>query len=482
VSRLADAAKALLGISTYQKPTTYLGGDLSDLDIEAIRASIGGGQLGPLPHTQTRWYLADLETAQRKADVGDVSAAARLWSSIRTDGTAWGLRRTLSSGLVRLPRRFYGDDELVKELQETNGTRSQFDDMFPPAELALMADDGHGLGVSVGELVPVQGRDLPVLVRLEPEFLYYRWSDNRWFYKSIAGLLPITPGDGRWILHLPGGRVNPWRNGVWRAVGRSYINKEHAMLHRSNFSAKLANPARAATAPMGATEEQRVGFLSRVIAWGVNTVFELPIGWDVKLIESNGRGYEVFQQEIAKSDEEMMISLAGQVVTTTGGAGFSNADIHRLIRNDIIQDIGDALAYTLNTQGLTAYAFARKKASWQEHQVTVEYVTKAPKDHEAEARTMVTIGNGIAQVRAAIAPDGKKPQVGEIMTRYDIPVADMTPEEKAAAAARTPQDLTPTESAQKVEADAGTEKTSAGDPGTTKQEQRERAPEDDQDA
>lgn len=478
MGRLADAAKALLGVSTYQKPTTYLGGDLGDRDVEAIRASIGGGQLARLPTTQTRWYLADLEAAQLKCDVGDISMAARLWSAMRSDGTAWGLRRTLTSGLVRLPRRFYGDADLIRELEAENGTRSTFDDMFPPAELALMADDGYGLGVAVGELVKVQGRDFPVLVRLEPEFLYYRWSDNRWFYKSIAGLLPITPGDGRWILHLPGGRVNPWRNGAWRAVGRSYINKEHAMLHRSNFSAKLANPARAATAPMGATEEQRVGFLSRVIAWGINTVFELPVGWDVKLIESNGRGYEVFKDEIAKSDEEMMISIAGQVVTTTGGAGFSNADIHRVIRNDIVQDVGDALGYTLNTQGLPAYSLARRGTAWQEHQVTVKYVTAAPKDHQAQATTMVTVANGIAQARAALAPDGLKPEVQEITTRFDLPVTKMTPEEKARAEAQAPQLLTTTESAQKVQQDAAPK--TAGDPGTTKQEQRDASDDEDE--
>jgi molybdopterin biosynthesis enzyme MoaB len=368
----------------------------------------------------------------------------------------------LTSGLVRLPRRFYGDPDLVKELQPNNGTRSLFDDVCPPAELALLAADGRQLGVGVAELLPVEGRDLPVLSRLEPEFLFYRWSENRWYYKAVVGLLPITPGDGRWVLHLPGGRVNPWRNALWQSLGRSYINKEHAMMHRANYSAKLANPARAATAPLGASEEQRQGFIARVIAWGVNTVFELPPGWDVKLIESKGEGYQVFQNEITQSDNEMMVSIAGQVVTTTGGTGFANADVHRLIRGDIIQDVGDGLSHTLNTQVLPVVAYARKGIGAVQNGVTVEYITKAPKDHEAESRTMTGVAAGITQMRTALAPDGKKPEVGEILTRYDIPVTDMTPEDvaKRDAAAEAMQNpdpgSDPAESAT-ISSDAGNE-------------------------
>lgn len=439
-----------MGVSTYaQKGRTAL--ELTDQAIEQIRSMIGGGQLSPPPTTTTRWYLQDLERAVHLADTGDLRQAARLWSAMRGDGTAWGLRSTFADGVVRLPRRLYGDPDICGELAKRNGSRSTFDDLIPPAEASLMVDDANGLGVSVGELLPVQGRDFPVLCRLEPEFLFYRWSTDRWYYRSVAGLVEITPGDGRWVMHFAGGRVNPWRTGVWRAAGRAYINKDHSLNHRSNYSSKLANPARAAIAPAGAAEEQRVGFLSRIISWGINTVFELPVGWDVKIIESNGRGYEVFKDEITTSDQELMIAIAGQVVTTTGGSGFVNMDLFQTVRHDLIEGGSEKWAHTINTQILPYYSYIRRGAAWADHQATVEYVGKAPKDQQREATTLVTVANGIAQMNSALAESGKKAEETEILTRFDIPARKMTPAEQAEHERMKAAKMTPGTNAQAVE-------------------------------
>ncbi len=395
-----------------------------------------GGQLSPLPITKTRWYLADLEGAQHAADRGDLGTAGKLYGAMRRDGVLAGLLSTRTSGLVRLPKRYYGDGEIVQVLKAKNGTRSVFEEMFPSAELGLLAADGIALGVGVAELLPVQGRDYPVLVRLDPQFLRYRWNENRWYYQSIAGPLPITPGDGRWVLHCPGGRVAPWQNALWPALGRAWINKEHAMLHRSNYGAKLANPARAAVAPLGATEAQRRGFLAQIIAWGINSVFELPVGWDVKLIESNGQGFEVFNNDIASSDLEFMVALAGQVVTVTGGTGFANADIHKSIRADLIKDTADGLAYTINTQGLPSFLFDRFGPAAVDAGATVEWDVTPPRDLKQEADSMNATAMAIKALREALTPYDLQLDVNELATRFGIPIAgdqdgDGTPDDLA---------------------------------------------------
>jgi phage gp29-like protein len=421
LARLSTWIRALLGVSAYTADTSGLA-SLGDPAVERIREAMGG-QLAPIPYTQARWLLKDLESAQYAADQGDMSIAARLWDASKRDGILAGVLSTRTGGIVRLPKKFRGDAEFVSQLQLGHeSVRSVFDEMCPPAELALLADDGIGLGVGVAELVPVPGRSHPVLVRLPPENLYYRWAENRWYYRAVAGFLPITPGDGRWVLHIPGGRIAPWKAGLWRAVGRAFINKEHALLHDQNWQAKLANPARVAIAPQGSTEEQQRGFFQRVMAWGVNTVFSLTPGWDVKLLESNGRGHESFAATVERSEREFVVAVAGQEVTTSGGAGFSNADVHKSIRADLIQATADSLAYTINTQILPAWVIANWGEDSIEQSPCVEWDTTPPRDQNNTATALIGAANAIKMLGEALAPYGKTLDTAEFCNRFGIPI------------------------------------------------------------
>lgn len=423
---IRDVLAALLGVSAYQPPPAGGQPSLDSEQVERIRRAYGG-QLAAAPLSQTRWYLSDLEAAELQADNGQLEFAARLMRAARKDGICAGVLSTCTDGLVRLPKRFRGDPDVVSELKMEAGpggthARSVFDEMLPPNELASLVADGRLLGVGVGELVPVEGRKYPVFVRLDPEFLTYRWVENRWYFRSIAGLIPITPGDGRWVLHTPGGRIAPWQHGLWRAIGRAYIRKEHASLHKDNWEAKLANPARVAVAPAGGTEAQAQAWFQAVMAWGVNTVFGMRPGYDVKLLESNGRGWESFNKTIADQNAEMIICIAGQTVTTDGGAGFSNSDIHKSIRADIIKATADSLAFTINTQVLPAYVANVLGDEELTRSVVVEWDVTPPKDRAQEAQSLATTAQAIAQLGEALAPYGLQLDVAEIATRFGVPI------------------------------------------------------------
>jgi hypothetical protein len=401
-----------------------------------LRRTVGGGNLQPTSVIPTRWYLSDLEAASIEADNGMLRRAGELVAASRTDGVVSGVLSTRTSGLVRLPKVFRGDPEIIQALELGHeDTRSVFDEMCPAAELAMLAADGELLGVAVGELVPVVGRDFPLLIRHDPKYLRYVWSDGCWYFDGAFGPEVVTPGDGRWVLHTPGGRNCPWQNALWKAVGRAFIRKDHASEHKDAWEGKLAHPARVAVAPQGSTPEQRGDFMSKLMAWGINSVFTLLPGYDIRLIESNGRGYESFCKTIEDQNYEITICIAGQSVTTDGGTGFANADIHKSIRADLIDATADALALTVNTQIIPPWIVER----WGEEKLTpgayVSWDVTPPKDRNAEATALTSTANAIERLTVALQPYGLAPDVDALCARFAVPVVAATQPAPAEVAA-----------------------------------------------
>jgi phage gp29-like protein len=159
------------------------------------------------------------------------------------------------------------------------------------------------------------------------------------------------------------------------------------------------------------------------MAWGINTVFGLKPGYDVKLLESNGRGWECFNKTIAEQNQEFIIAVTGQTVTTDGGAGFANADIHKSIRADLIESTGDSLAYTLNTQGIPAFVAKRWGTDAVLSMGTVmRWDVTPPKDRAADAQSLVTTAGAITQLTEALASHGRVLDIDALCSRFGVPV------------------------------------------------------------
>lgn len=376
-------------------------------------------RLTPLPINVTRWVQRDIEAATLRAQSGDMSTIGQLHRAMWRDGTIKGVSGTRTGGLIRLPKKFRGTPHAVKTLGGQGNEATLFDTIFPPAELAMFMWDGINCGFALAQFVQGEEDRYPVFVRLDPEFLVYRWAEDRWYYRTLEGLLPITPGDGRWILHTPEGRYEPWNRGAWRALARSFISKEHAILYRENYGSKLANPARVAVMPQGANEAQKQSWFSKVMGWGVNTVFGAPPGYDVKIVESNGQGYEVFKDIIDHADRDSIIGIAGQVVTTDGGTGFSNQDIHKSIRADIIQGDGNAICSTLNSQALPAVVY---DVCGPAETCCVEWDTTPPADVKAAADSLSACADAIDRLDVVLKPRGLTLDVGGLCARFSVPL------------------------------------------------------------
>lgn len=363
----------------------------------------------------TRWLQRDVESAQQLASNGDLSRMGQLYRALGRDGMLLGLLGTRSGGLVRLPKRFSGDADGIAYLSGRRGKKGKFDRHFPPAEVSKLARDGFVLGVGVAEFIERNG--CKVLVRLDPEFLIYRHWEDQWYYRSVEGLIPVNPGDGRWVLYTPGGIQDPWDQGACAALARAFVSKEHALFYRENWNSKLAHPARVAVAPQGASQLQKQSWFRAVMAWGINTVFGLTPGYDVKLLESNGVGYQSFRETIVDSNTEFMVLVAGQVTTTTGGTGFANGDIGLTIRGDLIEADGKPLATCLCEQALPWVLIGIAC-----DEVDFVWDTRAAVARTDEAKSLSEAANAIGALVEQLTAQGRHADVDELCVRFGIPL------------------------------------------------------------
>lgn len=430
---LKDLVAALLGISAFAPPPAEYGPELGSATVDAAREALGG-RLEPIPPVRLRWYPPDIERIQRQLQSGDLTLLGQLNESMKIDGVIRGLGDARTS-VVNFPKRYYGATDIVRVLQSKNASdRDVYNEMIPASEARLMCWDEIDCGVAIGEMVPVQGRDFPVLVRRYVQNLLYLQQRNQWFYRSIAGMIPIYPGvptaqGNWWVLHVGGGRLSPWNSGSWNALGRSYINKTQSIFARQAYEMKHAHPARVGTATLGATDADRKGLLSQLIRWALNSAFVLPVGYDLKLIESNGRGIEVYEQAIKHYNEEIATVLCGSAVMLQGTAGFSNMDVFRVVQTDLIKTTASNWDHTVNTQILPAFIAQRWGLDALDDATTVETDVSAPKDRKVEADTLVSVANAVkglveAIQSAQIAAGVKKPvalDVGEMLARFGIP-------------------------------------------------------------
>lgn len=405
IDSVANLVSALRGISTYAPARPMPGVELGDVrsSIEAM-----GGQLEPMPQVRLRWYPPDIERAQHLASTGEMIMVGQLCESMNLDGVIRGLSDARTS-VANFPRRFYGATEIVNTLQSRlSSDRSVYQEMIPATEKRLMISDGIRAGVAVGTMMPVRGRSFPVLIRRYVQNLWYLWSRDQWYYRSIAGNIPINPGvpdsDGNvWILHIPGGRLAPWNSGLWNTLGRSYINKTQTTFARQAYEMRHSQPGRFMTAAMGSTQEEKEGAFQFLIRWAMNAASVLPPGWDVKLVESNGQGIKVYEASIAYENMQIATALCGSATMLEGTVGFGNIDVFKVVTDDLMKSTASGWDHTENTQILPAFIGHTWGVEALADAVTVETDVAKPTDRASEANSMVSLANAVKGLVEAVA-------------------------------------------------------------------------------
>lgn len=292
---------------------------------------------------RSEWYLADIPAANRDADAGNLRRLSELLEAAKTDGRIHGLLQTRYNGLFQLPSAVVSSipgSAIAAECE-----RELFRRWTRPERVRFASNLG-AMGVAIAEtVIGVDGR--PQIVTHPNDFVTILPATGQILFHGEE----VHGGDGRWIV----GRlaeIAPHREGFLSAIGRAFIPKDHSVYLRENYQSTLANAARVATAPQGATEVEFDELEEQVAKWGPDTVLTMSPGYSVELLEGNGQGYQIFRMTAEDMNNDLTFAICGQTVTAEGTTGFVTSDMFQAIRGDVISGDAEIIASIIDTQVL----------------------------------------------------------------------------------------------------------------------------------
>lgn len=348
------------------------------------------------------WRPRDLIAAQSSAEYGNLSTAVSICQWLLADDR---VKATLDARLDALlgldptfePGKGARSKDAVKALEDDKDWWAS----YPESELRQILRWGILLGVAPArhnwtERTDHGGRVLPMPSFWYPQTLRFDMQTRTWFVRDSQNVEHVVvPGDGEWILHMPGGANRPWANGLWLSLGRWCLLKSFAIQDWARHSEKAATLV--ATSPEDATQTQRSELAADLQASGSDRVVALAAGFDLKAVEISANTRDIYDAQINAADDAIAIVIRGSNLTTEvkAGSGSKAATESHAKTGDgaKLKADANALGTTLFTQSLPWYAefnFGDSKAApfpvWP-----VE-----PEEDKAARATMVkTLGEGL---------------------------------------------------------------------------------------
>jgi phage gp29-like protein len=436
-----------------------------------IPISEGGGPnrvitVEPSWRLYREWTPALLRAAEIQADAGNLVLAADLCETMFGDDRIKAVLDTRTDTLLGMPLSFEasGDGRRSPRLVKALEVEEDWYEAFPVSEQRMVHAWGIALGVGLAEIqwtdwdLNAKGsksRTLPRIVAKSPRHLRYDWIERTWklkvqnagdFSVGAADEIPISPGDGKWIIYTPASINRPWVWGAYRALSRWALLKRYAIQDWGYFSEKLGQGIWTVEGTgQGLNNDQRRMIAADIQAMGRGGVSVLPNGFSLKLIESAARSYESFKAQVDCADNGYAVAVLGQNLTTHAGASGNQgaASVHGKVSLGRTKFDDESLGTCWHDQALRPYALYNygdeDLAPWPKRDTT-------PTEDLKEAASVIQqVGQGISSLVNAGAPVDLR----KLCEKFKIPTLEPGEEPPARPAAATggPSSAVPNEGA-----------------------------------
>jgi hypothetical protein len=314
------------------------------------------------------WTPARVKLADRQADSGSLRLAAELCDAMMADDRVQGCLNVRARGLLSLDLSFEkGPGSRKSRAVKFLEAQEDWDETYPIEQLGQLNLWGIFLGVGLGQNLWTErdnkaARFIPKLDTWHPRHLRYDALHDQWYLLTQnSGEIPITPGDGKWILYTPGGVKRPWSHGVWRAVARWWLLKQYAMddwgLQGQNAAGTktvtTGQPPTVADGKGDVRRENRQQLADDINEMAKGGTLVLPPGFDFKVVSQAVNSYESYRAQIDCANTGIAVAINGQNLTTeVSGGSFAAAEVHKAIAGVLLASDASTLATCIHDQAL----------------------------------------------------------------------------------------------------------------------------------
>jgi len=329
----------------------------------------GTGAPPATPTTQepiTAVTVAALRAMLDEHDRGFFVRSALLADLLRRDADVFGALQQRLLKLQSAPLRFApaAADDSTAAMDAAADLARRWPSICPAAVQSDLAVDAYMMGFAWAQLVYTYDPEAKRLVQtLDPwpawAVEYVRF-ERRWYaYTLDRGRIPITPGDGQWVLYAPRSKRAPYLWGAIRPVAEWSLRTSYSASDASRLAEVQGNAIMKAKLPAGARETpDGKAFMRALRTMGRNAVVPIPQGqnaaesYDIELVQAHVDTYRIFEFLMRTAGGRIRLAILGQDLTSqnqsVGSKGTSETGENVL--DDLVESDARGLSETYTAQ------------------------------------------------------------------------------------------------------------------------------------
>jgi phage gp29-like protein len=237
-------------------------------------------------------------------------------------------------------------------------------------------------------------------------FTYYDWSLRCYMAIGSDGVVPIIPGNGKWLEYAPFGSYRGWIRGALRPVVEPWMLRHFGFRDMARFGEVHGNPTRVGKVPIVGDPKEREDFEAALANLGADAAMIVPQGVDAadgsgysyELVEAQSKAWEVHPAQIDRCDMAIVLAiLMVNLTTEVRGGSYAATNAHMTKEQGGTQFDNRVWRSTLYTQLARPFAYLNfgdaNLAPWTWYDVV------AQQEFEDRAKRFYSFGQGIEVLR-----------------------------------------------------------------------------------